>query len=79
MWDEIFQILLSNGVWAVLFVSLLVYQLKDSAKREEKYQKTIELLTEKYDVLEEIKTDIDDIKVSLKNKKETKTKASKDK
>ena len=65
MWEEILQIAISNGIWAVLFVALLIYQLKDSAQREIKYQQTIEVLTQKYAVVEDIKQDIDEIKISL--------------
>lgn len=65
MWEEILQIAISNGIWAVLFVALLIYQLKDSAQREVKYQQTIEVLTQKYEVVEDIKQDIDEIKISL--------------
>ncbi len=65
MWEEILQIAISNGIWAVLFVALLIYQLKDSAQREVKYQQTIEVLTQKYAVVEDIKQDIDEIKISL--------------
>ena len=65
MWEQIFEAALSNGIWTVLFVALLIYQLKDSASREEKYQKTIQLLTEKYAVIEDIKEDILEIKSTL--------------
>ena len=65
MWEEIFKVAFSNGIWAVLFVALLIYQLKDSAAREEKYQKTIETLTEKYAIVEEIKHDINEIKSTI--------------
>ena len=65
MWEEIFKAAFANGIWAVLFVALLIYQLKDSAAREEKYQKTIENLTEKYAVVEEIKHDISEIKTTI--------------
>lgn len=67
MWEEIIQVAISNGIWAVLFVALLIYQLKDSAQREVKYQKTIEILTQKYAVVEDIKQDIDEIKSTLIN------------
>ena len=46
----------------MLFCSLLVYQLKDSAKREQKYQQTIGALVEKFEVLCEIKEDNEQIK-----------------
>ena len=41
MWYEVFNVAINNGIWAVLFVALLVYQIKDSKIRESKYQKTI--------------------------------------
>ncbi len=68
MWEEVLRVAISNGIWAVLFVALLIYQLRDSSAREEKYQKTIEILTEKYAVIEDIKEDIQDIKLSLNGK-----------
>ena len=74
MWEEIFNAALSNGIWTVLFVALLIYQLKDSAAREEKYQKTIEILTQKYAVVEDIKEDILEIKSTLQINEEEKQK-----
>lgn len=41
MWEEIFNLALNNGLWAVLFLALLIYQLKDSRTREQKYQQMI--------------------------------------
>ena len=41
MWEQIFNLALNNGLWAVLFLALLIYQLKDSRAREKKYQETI--------------------------------------
>lgn len=68
MWEEILKLAMSNGLWAVLFLGLLVYQLRDSKLREEKYQQTITMLGEKLDVVEEIKEDISIIKQSLERK-----------
>lgn len=45
MWEEILNLAISNGIWAVLFLLLLIYQLKDSREREVKYQKTISSLS----------------------------------
>ena len=47
--------------WALLFLALFVYQLKDSKKREEKYTATITSLTEGLNALEGIKQDIKSI------------------
>lgn len=62
MWDEVFNLALSNGIFAVLFCILLVYQLKDSAKRETKYQKMLGELTDKFEILIEIKDDNEQLK-----------------
>ena len=72
MWTEVLQVAISNGIWAVLFVALLIYQLKDSSQRELKYQKTIEVLTQKYEVVEDIKQDINEIKISILKTKKSK-------
>ena len=40
MWQELFNVALSNGIFATLFVVLFMYMLKDSSKREKKYQET---------------------------------------
>ena len=62
MWEEIFKLAISNGIWAVMFLGLLVFQLKDSANREKKYQATINQLNEHLGVVNELKNDIDDKK-----------------
>ncbi|HCU56593.1 MAG TPA: hypothetical protein DIC18_04620 [Clostridiales bacterium] len=61
MWEQVAEYMAANGVWAVLFLALLVYQLKDSKKREEKYTATITSLTEGLNALEGIKQDIKSI------------------
>lgn len=65
MWEELIKLAVSNGIWAVLFVALLLYQLKDSATREVKYQQTIASLTDKLNIVEDIRGDIIDIKKSI--------------
>lgn len=61
MWDQIMEYAAANGIWALLFLALLIYQLKDSKKREEKYTATITSLTEGLNALEGIKQDIKSI------------------
>ena len=61
MWDQILEYMAANGVWALLFLGLLIYQLKDSKQREEKYTATINSLTEGLSALEGIKQDIKSI------------------
>lgn len=71
--DEIFKMALSQGLWAVLFVWLLVYILKKqeqrdikSEQRESSYQDIIGRLTEKLSVIDTVKTDVEEIKDILR-------------
>ena len=66
MWEKIFNLAVSNGIWAVLFVILLFYQLKDSKEREKKYQETIESLGKSLEIINEVKEDVEIIKASQK-------------
>lgn len=45
MTEELKNIAIENGVFAVLFVSLFLYVLRENAKREFKYQEIIEKLS----------------------------------
>lgn len=79
MWNDIFNIALSNGIFAGLFVALLIYVLKDSRKREGKYQHIIDNLSKNLNTIDEIKQDVAHIKKQinsnvLKLKKEKKVK-----
>lgn len=76
MWNDIFNIALSNGIFACLFVALLVYVLKDSRKRETKYQSIIDTLSTKLNTVDEIKQDVTDIKNCLISNVLTKRKKS---
>lgn len=69
MWEQIIATAVKSGLWAVLFVALLAYVLQDSRKREAKYQKTIETLTERLEIVVEIKEKVD--KLSRKRTKNT--------
>jgi len=68
MWEEIFNLALNNGLWAVLFLMLLVYVLKDSKSRESKYQETIENLAENLEIIHEVREDVQEIKSTLTKK-----------
>lgn len=68
-WVLIGKMALSYGIFAVLFCMLLKYVLDENAKREEKYQKTIEKnqniiskLVEKLNIVEQLKDDVEEIK-----------------
>ncbi len=72
IWQEIVSVIVSNGVFAILFVALFFYQLKDSKKREEKYQKTIDTLTVHIGTIEKIKDDVEELKEVLMPKRRKK-------
>lgn len=42
----------TQGLWALLFVILLFWILKENARRESKYQSIIEMLTQKFGNIE---------------------------
>ena len=69
MWEQLFASALSNGLWCALFVILFIYQISDGKKREAKYIRTIEVLTDKGLELKEIKENILEIKEDLKNRR----------
>lgn len=64
--DEIVSLIVANGIFAVLFCGLLVYELKDSRSREERYEKIIGALNDRLKTVEEIKADVDEIKTDVK-------------
>ena len=66
---EIIKYCITQGAFAALFVWLLIDTRKDSKAREEGYQATIKenqniiiKLTEKFNIVENIQSDINDIK-----------------
>lgn len=66
MWQEALKLAVNNGIWAVLFLCLLVYQLKDSREREKKYQQTIKSLNSSLSVVEKIEDDINAVQVNVR-------------
>ena len=67
-WSEFVKIIVSNGIFAILFVFLLFYQLKDSQKREQAYRKTIDELAEHLVVIEEVKDEVEELKNYLERR-----------
>lgn len=61
MINEIFQLAISNGLWAVLFVFLFFYQIKDSNKREQKYEKLITELSLDVAIIKKVDTKVETI------------------
>jgi uncharacterized protein YoxC len=65
MWSKIVDLAITNGLWAVMFLGLLIYLLKDSRTREVKYQETIKELNKTLNVVNEIREDITEIKQEI--------------
>ena len=62
MWEQIINLAVSNGLFAVLFLGLLIYQLKDSRNRENRYQDTIVKLGRALEIVQSVKHDVEEIK-----------------
>ena len=62
MYDSIISLATANGIWALLFVFLFLYELKYSKSREIKYQNTIDKLTEQLSVVYDVKDTVEEIK-----------------
>lgn len=69
MWTEVANLAISNGIFAALFVALLLYTLKDSAAREKKYTETIKKLSGQLDVVQSIKQSVQNIETQLSKQK----------
>lgn len=77
MWDEILNLAIKNGLWAVLFLGLFIFVIRDSSNREKKYQQTIKDLTSHLGIVKEIKEDVDEIKNVVFNNKKNSAKSKK--
>ncbi|MEY8001445.1 BhlA/UviB family holin-like peptide [Clostridium sp. Mt-5] len=69
MENEIFKMAVQQGIWAMLFIFILVYVLKEqkerdekAAEREENYQNIIAKLTDRLKTLDNIGEDVKEIK-----------------
>ncbi|WP_315082296.1 BhlA/UviB family holin-like peptide [uncultured Clostridium sp.] len=60
--DELMKMALSQGLGYALFVFLLLYVLKTTGNRENKYQDLLDTLAQKFNVVEDIKEDVKEIK-----------------
>ncbi|WP_415350054.1 BhlA/UviB family holin-like peptide [Clostridium perfringens] len=63
--SEMFKLIATQGVFAILFSYLLFYVLKENSNRENNYQNIVKELTE---LLPVIKNDVEDIKNKLNEK-----------
>ena len=75
METTVMNVAVSQGIWAVLAVFLLIYIGKSNEQRDTKqeereknYQTVIESLTEKFQILNQVQSDLKEIKDNLFNK-----------
>ena len=75
METTVMNVAVSQGIWAVLAVFLLIYIVKSNEQRDTKqeereknYQTVIEGLTEKFQILNQVQSDLKEIKDNLFNK-----------
>ena len=75
METTVMNVAVSQGIWAVLAVFLLIYIVKSNEQRDTKqeereknYQTVIESLTEKFQILNQVQIDLKEIKDNLFNK-----------
>ncbi|MDZ4965173.1 UviB-like protein [Clostridium perfringens] len=60
--DELMQVAVGQGLGYALFVFLLLYVLKTTGEREKRYQNLLDTLADKFNVVEDIKEDVKEIK-----------------
>lgn len=63
--DEIISLVVANGIFAVLFCGLLVYELRDSRSREDNYEKIISALNDRLKTVDDVKADSAEIKADV--------------
>lgn len=63
------QAAIGQGLGYALFVFLLIYVLKTTGEREKRYQDLLDTLAEKFDVVEDIKEDVKEIKIKVEERK----------
>lgn len=63
--DEIISLVVANGIFAVLFCGLLVYELRDSRSREDNYEKIIHALNDRLNAVEDVKSATEQIKADV--------------
>ncbi|WP_346920152.1 BhlA/UviB family holin-like peptide [Clostridium sp. UBA7339] len=65
MENEIVKMVTSQGVFAVFFAYLLFYVLKENSRREGKYQEIISDLTQRFNILDDVKKSVNKIEEKL--------------
>ncbi|WP_090014412.1 BhlA/UviB family holin-like peptide [Clostridium sp. DSM 8431] len=60
--EDLMSAALQQGLGYGLFVSLLLYVLKTTGNREKRYQCLLDNMTNKFNIVEDIKEDVKEIK-----------------
>lgn len=63
--DELLKTSINQGLGYGMFVFLLLYVLKTTGDREKKYQDTIDKLADKFNIIEDVKKDVVEIKEKI--------------
>lgn len=60
--NELLTTSINQGLGYGMFVFLLLYVLKTTGEREKRYQDTIDKLADKFQIIEDVKKDVIEIK-----------------
>ena len=55
--NDIVSVVVANGLWAVLFTGLLIYELRDSRRREQRFDDTIRSLSDRLGAVNAVLSD----------------------
>lgn len=67
--DELINVAMKQGLGYGMFACLLVYVLKTTGERENRYQNLLDTLAEKFNLVEHIQEDVKEIKNKINERK----------
>ena len=70
MENLLIDVAVSQGIWALLAIFLLIYFIKSNEKRDENYQNLIQDIMKQFSVLDNLKEGLEEIK-SMLNKRQS--------
>ena len=65
MENLLIDVAVSQGIWALLAIFLLIYFIKSNEKRDENYQNLIQDIMKQFSVLDNLKEGLEEIKSML--------------
>ena len=69
MENLLIDVAVSQGIWALLAIFLLIYFIKSNEKRDENYQNLIQDIMKQFSVLDNLKEGLEEIQ-SMLNKRQ---------